>query len=59
MQAEKDKNISQALGTDKKNLKAFTIKELLSLFGRPVKEDEQGRPFILVDDEEDPRDETP
>ena len=57
MQMEKDKAIGQALETDK-NIAAFTVKELMKLFG-PVMEDQEGRAFILVDDEKEPREDTP
>ncbi|KAL8793681.1 MAG: hypothetical protein Q9195_003730 [Heterodermia aff. obscurata] len=57
MQLEKDKAIGQALEADK-NIAAFTVKELMKLFG-PVTEDQEGRAFILVDDEKEPREDTP
>ena len=57
MQIKKDKAIGQALESDK-NIAAFTVKELMELFG-PVVEDHEGRAFILVDDEKEPREDTP
>ena len=50
MQAEKEKAIGGAID-DTKMLKRMLMPELMRLFG-PVGEDSNGRPFILVDDNE-------
>ena len=57
IQAQKEKAIGEALSTNQ-NIAGFTVKELMKLFG-PVVEDREGHAFILVDDEKEPREDTP
>lgn len=57
MQSQKEKAIGEALDTNQ-NIAGFTVKELMKLFG-PVMEDREGHAFILVDDEKEPREDTP
>lgn len=57
-QLDKDKAIGEALETNTKKLVAFTVKELMELFG-PVRKDLDGKAFILVDDEREPRGDIP
>ena len=57
MQIQKEKAIDEALSTNQ-HIAGFTVKELMKLFG-PVVEDQEGHAFILVDDEKEPREDTP
>ena len=50
MQIKKKADIERAID-DNKMLKQLAMPDLMRLFG-PVKEDADGRPFILVDDDE-------
>ena len=51
MQKEKEEVIGRAIDDNNKMLKQLATHDLMRLFG-PVGEDEHGRPFILVDDDE-------
>ena len=51
MQKEKEEAIGRAIDDNNKMLKQLATHDLMRLFG-PVGEDENGRPFILVDDNE-------
>lgn len=50
MQKEKEQAVGRAID-DKKMLKQLPMPDLMRLFG-PVREDSDGCPFILVDDDE-------
>ena len=51
MQKEKEEAIGRAIDDNNKMLKQLPTHDLMRLFGS-VAEDENGRPFILVDDDE-------
>lgn len=51
MQKEKEEAIGKAIDDNNQMLKQLPTHDLMRLFGS-VSEDEEGRPFILVDDDE-------
>jgi len=57
LQQEKKETIDAAIGDDGKRLAKLSLQELLRLFG-PV-QDEDGKQFILVDDEDEYADTMP
>ena len=52
MQERKTELVSRALGDDGREPSVFSVEELLRLFGR-VDEDEEGRPFIFAESEDE------